>query len=289
MTTRNPKLVDSNLWDCRPQTGKCPVGCSQCFYNRVGVCNVCDGKGHRERYDGGAPFDGPCPNCGGTGKRSVFYCDINKPNIPDPVEVGNGIVRMNCGHDSNLQRELVIATAGQYKNFFFNTSIPNYNFPGPVVLTINCCEEEPKRAIRPPTIVPPNLMFVRIRLSASNLGNAYDLITSWCLSDVPVVLTFMRYYDIDVMNKVVRHKHPFFANVAGPCYEKKVHVKNTYYCPTRSMMKVAMKSLGVERNRLLSTCGTLDSSFCKDCKNCESYFWITKRRLDAIKNVERTV
>ena len=82
---RNPKQVGSNLWDCRPQTGNCPVGCSQCFYNR--------------------------PN--------AFYCDINEPNIPDPVEVGNDIVRMNCGHDSNLQRNLVIATAGQYKNFFF--------------------------------------------------------------------------------------------------------------------------------------------------------------------------
>jgi len=280
---RNPKQVDSNLYDCRPQVGKCPVGCNQCFYNRVGTCTKCSGRGRIGITDRHS-YSGICDMCGGTGEASVFYCNINEPNIPDPAEVGNGIVRMNCGHDSNLQRKLVIATAGQYKNFFFNTSIPNYDFPGPVVLTINCCEEEPKRAIRPPTIVPPNLMFVRIRTSASNLGDVHRLVTEWGLVDVPIVITFMAYYDDNVVNYVIRHRHPFFVGLqpSTDLYEYETRHINDYWCPTREMKIRTMKSLGIERNRLLTMCGTYDSNYCKDCHNCESYYWITRRRLDAI-------
>lgn len=249
---RNPKQVDSSLYDCRPQTGTCPIGCSQCFYNRP----------------------------------DAFYCDINEPNIPDPAEVGNSIVRMNCGHDSNLQRKLVIATAGQYKNFFFNTSIPNYDFPGPVVLTINCCEEEPKRAIRPPTIIPPNLMFIRIRASASNLGDVHRLVTDWSLSDVPIVITFMAYYDDEVVEKVIDNRHAFYVGIdPNEMYEYKTRHINKYWCPTREMKMTTMKSLNVEGNRLLTAC-CLDSEYCKDCRNCESYYWITRGRLDAIKDIE---
>lgn len=254
MTIRNPKQVGSNLWDCRPQVGECSVGCSQCFYNRP----------------------------------DAFYCDINEPNIPDPADVGNGIVRMNCGHDSNLQRKLVIATAGQYKNFFFNTSIPNFDFPGPVVLTINPCEEEPARAYRPPTITPPNLMFVRIRASASNLGDVHRLVMEWGLADVPIVITFMAYYDKDVFEGVVKHRHSFYGSLKSTddhLYEYKTRHINKYWCPTRAMKVRTIKSLGIERNRLLTAC-CFDSEYCKDCRNCESYYWITRRRLDAIKSIE---
>ncbi len=251
---RNPKQEGSNLYDCRPQVGSCPIGCNQCFYNRPGA----------------------------------YYTDINEPNIPDPNDVyeGNGIVRMNCGHDSNLERRLVIDNAVQYDDYFFNTSIANYDFPGPVVLTINCCEEEPKRSILPPTVVPPNLMFVRIRLSASNLGDAHRLVTDWSLADVPIVITFMAYYDKDVFEGVVKHRHPFYNNLDDHLYEYKIRHINKYWCPTRAMKVRTMKSLGVERNRLLTTC-CLESEFCKDCKNCESYYWITRRRLDAIKEIDK--
>lgn len=250
---RNPKQVDSNLYDCRPQTGKCPIDCSQCFYNR--------------------------PN--------AFYTDINEPNIPDPADVGNGIVRMNCGHDSNLQRELVIATAGQYKNFFFNTSVRSFNFPGPVVFTVNPKEEETscRGDAWPSMPFGDNLMFVRIRLSASNLGEVHRLVTSWTLADVPIVITFMAYYDDAVCHKMLTRKHAFYAGI-DKLYELKTRHINEYWCPTREMKIRTMKSLGVERNRLLTMCGTFDSNYCKDCRNCESYYWITRRRLDAIKAIE---
>ena len=63
-------------------------------------------------------------------------------HVPTPEEVGDGIVRMNCGNDWNNQRDLVIETAKKYQRFFFNTTIPRFDFPGPVVLTANPKEEQ---------------------------------------------------------------------------------------------------------------------------------------------------
>ena len=54
-----PEAGGHNLFDCKPQTGPCPVGCNQCFYNRPGA----------------------------------FYADIQQPIMPTLGEVGDGIVR----------------------------------------------------------------------------------------------------------------------------------------------------------------------------------------------------
>ena len=56
MTKRNPKQEGTNIFDCKPQTGKCPLNCNQCFYNREGA----------------------------------FYVDIHKPHMPSVEEVGEG-------------------------------------------------------------------------------------------------------------------------------------------------------------------------------------------------------
>ena len=130
---RNPKQADSNLYDCIPQVGPCPIGCNQCFYNRPGA----------------------------------FYLPINQPHFPSLEEVGDGIVRVNCGNDSNNQREHVIASTAHYPRRFFNTSIPELDFPSPVVLTANSKEEQP--ACEPTSLLggpPSNLMFVRLRASS---------------------------------------------------------------------------------------------------------------------------
>jgi len=134
MTTRNPKQAESNLYDCIPQAGPCPIGCNQCFYNRPGA----------------------------------FYVPIDQPHFPALDEVGDGIVRVNCGNDSNNQREHVIASTAQYPRRFFNTSVPKFDFPSPVVLTANPKEEQ--IGVDPYEIKPPaNLMFVRLRVSSTNL------------------------------------------------------------------------------------------------------------------------
>ena len=74
MVDLNPKLKDSGVIDCKPQKGKCPLNCNQCFYNREGA----------------------------------FYTDINRSQLPSSFEVGRSIVRVNSGHDSNIDKEEVL-------------------------------------------------------------------------------------------------------------------------------------------------------------------------------------
>jgi hypothetical protein len=229
-TPRNPKLEGSKIWDCVPQTGDCPIGCNQCFYNREGA----------------------------------FFADRTRPHMPDPAEVGDGIMRVNSGHDSNIYREEVIRATEIYPNRFFNTSIPRFDFPAPVVLTANPQEE--LSFYHPKSIVPDNLMYVRLRTSASNLGLVAKAVRAWTACGVPVVLTFMAYYSQDP------------PNVEEYYVWKKRHL-NSYWCATPEFMECVtnvMKSMG---GRLVTMCGTAESNFCKDCGNCEHYYWLTMKHM----------
>ena len=239
----NPKQAGAGLFDCRPQTGKCPLDCNQCYYNRSG-----------------------------------YYEDINKPHVPSPEEVGDGIVRFNCGHDSNIEKHTVVQLAQRYKHCFFNTSVPRLDFPGPVVLTINPEEEEACR-IKPTHFAdngepPRNLMFVRIRVSASNISLVDTAVYDWAvLDDVPVVLTFMAYYEDDAKPTEVA----LLDLKIEDCYTWKVRHINEYWCATREFKKQVMERY--RELRLVTMCGTLDSNYCKDCMNCASYYWQTRKRL----------
>lgn len=251
MTKRNPKQEGTNLWDCVPQTGPCPMNCHQCFYNRLGA----------------------------------FYVPIDKPHIPSPKEVGNGIVRMNCGHDSNIQREKVIETAQKYKNYFFNTSIPNLDFPGPVVFTANPKEED--SYIRPVEIPLDNLMFIRLRVSPTNLDIIEEAVSDWTTQNIPVVLTLMAYYDQlppgaekgKEFNPVVYHRNL----IDTPTHEWKQRHINSYWCPTVEYKKYIVRRMKAIGNTMVTLCGTYNSNWCRDCHNCESYYWQTKKHLEEIQ------
>jgi len=240
MTKHNPKLEGTNIVDCIPQSGKCPHNCNQCFFNRP----------------------------------DAFYTEV--PSVPTPEEVGDNIVRMNCGNDSNNQRDLVIVTAKRYKRFFFNTSVPRYNFPGPVVLTANPKEEEPANMPiwhNQHWYSPAgNLMFVRLRVSATNLLHIDRAVAAWTEARVPVVLTYMAYY-------TERPEVPLdvAAAVSGPCYEWKVRHINSYWCPTKNFMRAVIYRYPA--NRLVSMCGSIESGYCRDCLNCETYYLQTVKRL----------
>jgi hypothetical protein len=236
---RNPKQADSNLYDCIPQTGPCPMGCNQCFYNRPGA----------------------------------FYVPIDQPHFPSLEEVGDGIVRVNCGNDSNNQREHVIASTAQYPRRFFNTSIPELDFPAPVVLTANPKEEQP--AYEPIFLFggpPNNLMFVRLRVSSTNLRHIAQAVLRWTDWRVPVVLTFMAYYDAEpkVPAEVLEA-------VGMPCYEWRVRHINSYWCPTPAFIRYVMDQQ--RNNRLVSYCGSLEGSYCRLCRNCETYYIQTIKRM----------
>jgi len=232
---RNPKQADTDFYDCIPQTGACPIGCSECFFNRPGA----------------------------------YYVPLDQlPLVPTPEEVGDGIVRMNCGHDSNIQRELVIATAAQYKRRFFNTSIPNLDFPGPVVLTANPKEEQCACLIHSP---PDNLMFVRLRVSGTNLHHIDIAVDHYTRRNVPVVLTFMAYFtDTPVVD---RTDVPI---PAEECYVWKVRHINSYYCATAKFMSYVRDRY---LSRLVSMCSSLNDSYCRSCRNCETFFIQTEKRM----------
>jgi hypothetical protein len=260
MTERNPKQDKSVLFDCRPQTGTCPNNCSQCFYNRP----------------------------------DAYYQDIHQPSIPTPEEVGDGIVRMNCGHDSNIERELVIETAKQYKHYFFNTSIPNLDFPGPVVLTANPREEEGESCYLPSYESYDedgdsydNLMFVRLRVSPTNLYWIEDVIRSWTCFNIPVVLTFMAYYDdIPPGTKPKTDSPGYFLEDKSEFKQvaytwQKRHI-NSYYCATSEFMQYVTRRMKRIGGRLVTKCGTVDSRYCKDCQNCSTYYWQTRKHLQEI-------
>jgi len=259
MVMRNPKQVGTDLFDCRIQTGQCPNACNQCFYNRDGA----------------------------------YYQDINQPAIPTPEEVGDGIVRMNCGHDSNIQKDTVIATAQKYRHFFFNTSMnPRkiWDFPGPVVLTLNPHEEEP-------ITVPAeeldflNLMFIRLRVSPTNLPYIIDFVHASQANQLPIVLTFMAYYDQlpPGMIKVDDTHCRYLESPNGEClaeYEWKVRHINSYWCPSPNFIAYVLERLSAPLTHTLrnvSVCGTLEypkfNYYCKDCRNCETYYWQTRKRM----------
>ena len=239
---RNPKQEGTNLHDARTQVGLCKLDCNQCFYNRPGA----------------------------------FYCDIEKPQLPSPDTVGHDIVRMNCGNDSNTRRCECIKQAEKYENFFFNTSIPQFEFPGPVVYTANRLEEEPidfsflsdRKNLH-------KLMFVRLRVSASNkdyVKRGVEVITKM---QIPVVLTFMAYYEKEALD-IVADKYPG----ARAFYIKRIRHINEYWCPLGFFMRNTLHKMKRTGGNLVSMCGAPSSNFCRDCMNCAAYYWIAKKRIE---------
>jgi hypothetical protein len=201
---------------------------------------------------------------------------IDRPHVPTPEEVGDDIVRMNCGNDSNNHRDLVIETATRYRRYFFNTSIPRFDFPGPVVLTANPKEEQESSYAMPNWhgddwhSPAPNLMFVRLRTSATNLRLVDQAVAAWTAAKVPAVITFMAYYDRE---PVVPEDLTF----KGQCYEWRVRHINSYWCPTKDFMRWVMSRH--QDNRLVSMCSSIESSYCKACRNCETYYLQTMKRM----------
>jgi len=226
---RNPKQEGTNLFDCIPQTGPCPNNCNQCFYNHG------------------------------------FYLPISRTHFP--TNVGDGIVRVNSGHDSNFARAHVIKSTEQYPRRFFNTAIPSFDFPDPVVFTANSKEEKqawlPNQACYGPEY-KYKLMFVRLRVSSTNLYHIIQAAEAWGIAEVPVVLTFMRYRD--------------FANQDPAAYIQKKSINNVYWCPSQRFMELTLEYVR-KFNPKIKMCGTLTSSFCKDCLNCEKYYHEAKKRM----------
>jgi hypothetical protein len=220
---QNPKLEGSNVIDCIPQTGKCSNGCVECYYN----------------HDG-------------------FFTDKKEPLIPTLEEVGDKIVRVNSGHDSNLLRDLVIETTKQYKKKFYSTSIPRFDFPGPVVFTCNGKYTDEASLI---TCDTKNLMAVRFRTNMWNLCVLHETISFYNPYVVPVLITFMRYMNLDNIPEEYRSY-----------YEEKKSILNTYYILKQEYKEKIYDDVYDRHNQSLNFACALKSSYCKDCGNCEKLY-----------------
>ena len=229
----NPKVKGSGIITAIPQTGECPNHCADCFFQ--------------------------------SGRSYLEPLAENLPHLPpEGFDVGR-IVRINDGNDSNVDKARVLETASAFTDCFFNTAIPNLDFPGPVVLTINPAEltDGDYHKIESP---PPNLMYVRIRVNTWNIDAvvkpAVDYYTGL---NVPVVLTPMAYYTETLPEG---HKNN---------YEWRKRTLNSYWVLKREAQK-EIEALFAD-NPLVYICGYKGQHACRFCGNCLREYYATKERL----------
>lgn len=219
--TKNPKLKGTNIVDCIPQTGECPYQCPECFYN------------------------------GGR-----FFRTLEEPWMPSAEQVGDKIVRVNSGNDSNNQRKLVIEKTKNYNEVFYNTSIPKFDFPGPVVFTCNGGKKGELKLVDDVN----NLMFVRVRVSSWDLETVDRAVEHYRNThDIPVVLTFMRYYNGDLIPDEAKND-----------YEWRKSIINNYFCIKQEAL---LRIMSRYKGKGVRMCGTPTGSGCIDCRNCELLYY----------------
>jgi hypothetical protein len=228
----NPKTKGSGVVCAIPQTGECPVKCDDCFFQ--------------------------------SGRSFLEPLDKNLPNMPDVVDYVGRVVRVNDGNDSNNKRVDVVADTFHYRDKFFNTSIPKLDFPGPVVLTVNPGKmtDDLWHVVAP---VPKNLMFVRYRTNTWNLDTCRDVVAHYSGHEVPVVLTFMAYHDVQ--------------SIVNLCdYAERKRTLNSYWAITTEAYLRVMDEFKL--NKWVYSCGTEGvSSACSRCGNCLREYFATKERL----------
>ncbi len=226
----NPKTKGSGIVCCIPQKGGCPNGCRDCFFQ--------------------------------SGRSYLEPLDKNLPNMPSFEEVGDRIVRVNDGNDSNNQKQLVIKATNGYRHRFFNTAIPDLDFPAPVVLTINPGDitDESFYKVAPTN----NLMFVRFRANVWNVHLAQQAVEFYTKKEVPVVMTFMAYHNESDIPEAYRRY-----------YLLRIRTENEYYAINTASWRVYM-SLWAE-NPYVYSCGKVEGEKgkggCARCGNClREYF-----------------
>ena len=222
----NPKTAGSGIVCAIPQDGPCNRGCPDCFFSH--------------------------------GRSYLEPLSENLPNLPGPEDVGpDDIIRVNDGHDSNVDRLKVIKDTNQWKGRrFFNTSIPQ-GFDEPWVLTINAYENGP--AMMPPEKGDPflrNLMFVRFRSTPWNLQDLENVISQWTLRRIPVVITPMAYHSEQSIPP------PYLVY-----YERRVRHTNEYWVLKQPALDALHEMF--DSPNWVHICA---SQKCKDCGFCKQQF-----------------
>lgn len=233
----NPKTKGSGIVCAIPQTGTCPNKCEDCFFQ--------------------------------SGRSYLEPLDKNLPNMPDE-DMDFYLVRVNDGNDSNVDRETVEVATCSYRHRFYNTAIPKLDFPAPVVLTVNPSKmtDVDFHKIR---VVPKNLMFVRFRANTWNIELQKACIQYYSNKDIPVVLTFMAYYDKESVP--VLHR---------PKYVWRKRTLNSYWAITTSEWRQVMYYY--RNNKWVHSCGKIEGELgdthCRFCGNCLREYFATITRMN---------
>jgi len=234
----NPKTKGSGVIAAIPQTGRCPIQCEDCFFQ--------------------------------SGRSFLEPLDENLPNMPEFAQSIGRVVRVNDGNDSNNDHQHVLESTQMYQFKFYNTSIPKRleNFVDPVVLTINPGKMTDIEFYKVDPI-PKNLMFVRIRTNMWNLFSVVlPAVRYYTEREVPVVLTFMAYYD-------TRDKIPLEFRDS---YVFKKRTLNSYYVITNGGWDLIMAEF--RNNKYVHSCGkNADTHPCKFCGNCLREYFATVERI----------
>ena len=132
------------------------------------------------------------------------------------------------------------------------------------MLTFNRDEEKlpPMRWLDGGT--PKNLMFIRLRVSDTNLDLIDAQVRRLC-RHAPIVLTFMAYYTDSPR--------------AQELYTWRKRDLNSYWCATPGFMQSVLKREKAIGGRMVTMCTGLKSTRCVDCRNCETYYWQTLKRM----------
>lgn len=231
----NPKTKGSGIICCIPQTGVCPVGCKDCF------------------FQGGRSYLEPLAD--------------HLPNMPTLKEAKGRIVRVNDGNDSSNQREEVMAAVKKYPQKFYNTSMSwdLDKFDGPVVMTINPGKMT-DREVELTDPIPSNLMFVRVRANTWNTRLVDRAVEYYTAKGIPVVLTFMAYYTLEVRKGCEND------------YTYRQRTMNSYWVITAEAWDRVMARY--KDNQLVYACGKDANTFaCSRCGNCLREYYATVEKM----------
>ena len=239
MYIENPKTKGSGIVTAIPQTGLCPNRCEDCFFQ--------------------------------SGRSYLEPLKENLPNIP--VRTEGRVVRVNDGNDSNVQRETVenVVRVNGWRDYFYNTAIPQRleEFDAPVVLTVNPGKKTESGAylLKDP---PKNLMFVRFRTNTFNLRLADFVIKHYSAREVPIVLTFMAYFNM-----------PVWFRADQPDYVFRKRTLNSYWAITTEAWEQVMKRYRL--NCWVHSCGKIEgesgTTACRHCGNCLREYFATRERM----------
>lgn len=237
----NPKTKGSGIMCCIPQEGTCPHNCPECFFQ--------------------------------SGRSYLEPLEENLPNMPSKRDMMDRVLRVNDGNDSDNDREAVIDAVEAYPSKFYNTSFHEHldEFDAPVVLTVNPAEYTDESFAAIPDI-PKNLMFVRVRTNMWNVDDVvYPAVEYYTELEVPVVLTFMAYFE-EGLHEGLRRRYD---------YVWRKRTTNSYFAITTEAWERTMARF--KYNPWVHSCGKIEGekgvTACRHCGNCLREYFATMERM----------